>query len=231
MSLPDPDPPFLASPQSKMASYHLAKYWEQRYQMDTEPFEWYQRFSDLKPKIADAIPKNGKVLVVGAGSSELSADLYDDADFGVSGITNIDISTVITKRMQACVGDRKGMEYQTQDVCELALPNNSFDCVIDKATLDSIMCGEDAVERAGKALQNIFRVLKPQGYFICVSYAGPDMRMSYLTTEDLDWDVEVREIPKPKLLDSQTTVDDFHYIYVCKKRGEPVVTDSKSKKK
>lgn len=214
-----------------MASYHLATYWEHRYQMDTEPFEWYQRFSDLKPKIADAIPKNGKVLVVGAGSSELSAALYDDTEFAVSGITNIDISSVVTKRMQASVGDRKGMEYQTQDVCELALPDNSFDCVIDKATLDSLLCGEDALERADKALRNIFRVLRPQGYYICVSYAGPDMRMSYFTTENLDWDVEVREILKPRLLDNQAAVDDFHYIYICKKRGEPVVADAKGKKK
>lgn len=66
------------------------------------------------------------------------------------------------------------------DVTELTFNEQTFDVIFDKATLDSILCGEGANERAEKMLDNICRVLKNQGVYICISYGRPDMRMQYL---------------------------------------------------
>ncbi|TNJ28508.1 Endothelin-converting enzyme 2 [Giardia muris] len=212
-----------------MTSYHLPEYWDQRYQADTEIFEWYQRYSDLRPKIQDVLPKNGRCLVVGAGSSELSFNLYDDPDAGIKDIVSIDVSQVIVRRMQGLVGDRKGCEFTVMSVMDLTYPDAAFDVVIDKGTLDSLLCGENGKETSTKALEQIFRVLKPQGYYICVSYANPDMRMVFFTQDSLDWDIEIRETPKPKLLDN-TAPDEYYYIYLMKKRGDPVMGNAKGKK-
>ena len=35
-----------------MSEYSEQTYWDGRYQLDTEPYEWYQPFSTLRPYIA-----------------------------------------------------------------------------------------------------------------------------------------------------------------------------------
>ena len=82
------------------------------------PFEWYSEWAQLRPLLraavgADApggaaatpdVPAGGRVLVVGCGNSELSAQMYDD---GFVDITNIDFSkarapgTSVSPRMNA----------------------------------------------------------------------------------------------------------------------------------
>lgn len=42
------------------------------YVRDTEPFDWYQRFSGLKEIITTNVDKDHKILNVGAGNSRLS---------------------------------------------------------------------------------------------------------------------------------------------------------------
>ena len=65
------------------------------------PFEWYSEWAQLRPLLraavgADAQPPppgraahGGRLLVVGCGNSELSAQMYDD---GFTDIVNIDFS-------------------------------------------------------------------------------------------------------------------------------------------
>jgi hypothetical protein len=69
------------------------------------PFEWYSEWVQLRPLLRAAVgadvaaeggaqadaaaPAGGRVLVVGCGNSELSAQMYDD---GFVDITNIDFS-------------------------------------------------------------------------------------------------------------------------------------------
>ena len=115
------------------------------------------------------------------------------------------------------------------DCTDLTFNDGTFDIVFDKATLDSILCGEGANERAQAMLENICRVLKNQGVYICISYGKPDMRTQYLQNDKLDWDIESRELPRPKLMDGQSE-GDCHYCYICKKRGE-ITEEKKGKKK
>lgn len=63
------------------------------------------------------------------------------------------------------------------NVCALDYPDESFNGVIDKGTLDSVLCGEGSTANVAKMCMEISRVLKPNGvYFIC-SYGVPDNRM------------------------------------------------------
>lgn len=169
--------------------------------------------------------------MVGNGSSEVPFELYDDTEMNVKEIISIDCSQTVTKRMQALIGDRKSLEFVCMDCTDLSFGEGSFDIVFDKATLDCILCGEGACERAEKMLEGICRVLKNQGVYICMSYGKPEMRMQYFKSDQLNWDVEFRELPKPKLMEGQAD-GDVHYCYICRKRGEVVEeTKSKGKKK
>ena len=62
--------------------------------------------------------------------------------------------------MKTLVGDRKTLEFVGMDCTELTFGESTFDVVFDKATLDSILCGEGAGERAEKMLEGICKVLK-----------------------------------------------------------------------
>lgn len=66
------------------------------------------------------------------------------------------------------------------NVCALDFPDESFNSVVDKGTLDSVLCGEGSTANVAKMCMEISRVLKPNGvYFIC-SYGVPDNRLQVL---------------------------------------------------
>ena len=78
------------------------------------------------------------------------------------------------------------------DARAMEFKDGTFDCVIDKATLDSILvifilfaihdlkCGENSMSNCASYLSEIHRVLTPKGVFICVSYGTPENREIYL---------------------------------------------------
>lgn len=71
--------------------------------------------------------------------------------------------------------------WQTMNACALDFPDESFNAVVDKGTLDSVLCGEGSTANVAKMCMEISRVLKPNGvYFIC-SYGVPDNRMQAST--------------------------------------------------
>lgn len=85
---------------------------------------------------------------------------------------------------------------QVMNSCSLGFPDASFDAVIDKAMLDSLLCGEASTANTGRYVGEVARVLKPGGTFIIVSFGAPENRLSYLEG-DYGWQVTVHSIPKP----------------------------------
>lgn len=73
--------------------------------------------------------------------------------------------------------DRPALGWLLMNVCALDFPDESFNAVVDKGTLDSVLCGEGSTANVAKMCMEISRVLKPNGvYFIC-SYGVPDNRL------------------------------------------------------
>ncbi|GIQ81694.1 hypothetical protein KIPB_002694 [Kipferlia bialata] len=195
-------------------SYHLAEYWNERYTKDTEPFEWYQKWKDLKPLLGNLVCKESRVLVLGCGSSNLSFDLYDE---GVKSIDSIDISQVVVNQLNDRKGDRN-MNFYVRDSTDMGeTPDATYDIIIDKATIDSLLCGEGARQKVNDTLSHCSRILKAGGSLISISYAQPDMRLLFFDQEGYKWTVESKSIEKPKLLESSASVPDHHYIYIMKR--------------
>ena len=80
-----------------MAQYGKPEYWEDRYQKDKEPFDWYQRYSGVKDMITQYIKPEFTILMLGCGNSKMSEDMFED---GYQNITNVDISFTVIKQMQ-----------------------------------------------------------------------------------------------------------------------------------
>ncbi|KAG6528882.1 hypothetical protein ZIOFF_011074 [Zingiber officinale] len=120
--------------------------------------------------------------------------------------------------------------------------DGSFDCVMDKGTLDSLMCGVDAPLSASRMLEEINRLLRPGGIYMLITYGDPSVRIPYINQPGCNWEITLYILARPgyksaggcslrksimepvPLTDKgQLPVDfvledpDSHYIYVCKK--------------
>mmetsp|Transcript_121930 Transcript_121930/g.352132 ORF Transcript_121930/g.352132 Transcript_121930/m.352132 type:complete len:210 (+) Transcript_121930:41-670(+) len=200
-----------------MAQYGKPDYWEERYTRDPEPFDWYQRWAGLKDTLQEFVQTSSSILMLGAGNSRLSEEMYED---GFTNITNVDISQVVTKAMQEKYRDKPGMTYKNMDARAMTeAADGTFNVVIDKATLDSILCGEGSTHNAQKMLSEVSRVLQPTGVYIAISHGQPSYRLTYLQRPEFGWNVKIYTVQKPMMgMTASMSADEkenVHYIYVC----------------
>ena len=52
-----------------MAQYGKSEYWEDRYNKDKEPFDWYQRYGGIRDIITQYVQPTFSILNIGAGNS------------------------------------------------------------------------------------------------------------------------------------------------------------------
>jgi len=200
-----------------MAQYGKPEYWEDRYSRpDVEWFEWYQNWESLKPTLAQYITPSHNILNIGAGNSRMSAEMFDE---GFIHITNIDLSQGVITRMSEKYRDKQPtMKYYHMDARAMAFDDNSFDVVMDKGTLDSVLCGDASLANANKMLTEVHRVLSPTGVYISVSYAPPPQR-KIVDKDEFSWSVSVSQVERLAVTLKLTSDESpsFHYIYICKK--------------
>lgn len=55
-----------------MVDYGKSEYWEERYQRDSEQFDWYQSFHGIEHLISNRILQTDRILHVGCGNSSTS---------------------------------------------------------------------------------------------------------------------------------------------------------------
>lgn len=222
---------------STTQAYGEEWYWDQRYEQESGPFDWYQKYPSLAPLLHLYIPKSSSsttssVLVVGCGTSAFSEGMVDD---GYEDVVNIDISSVAIENMGKRYSNRPQLKYIKMDVRDMsAFPSGSFVAVIDKGTLDSLLCGHNSRENAAKMLEEVERVLKANGVYILITYGAPTYRL-HLLREAHSWSIKLhvigkafleassehqaRELTSPVPLNDDTSLSgknpDVHYIYVC----------------
>lgn len=203
-----------------MAQYGKAAYWDERYTRDPEPFDWYQRWTGVRDIIMEHIKPTQNFLVIGAGNSRLSEEMYEE---GFRKQTNVDISSVVVKAMAEKYADKEGMSYVCMDLKQMELGDAAFNAVIDKGTLDSLLCGEASTLNVQKALSEIARVLDTTGVFISISHGQPSYRLTYLQRLEFGWDVSVHTVAKPIMGVTGNNIgteekENVHYVYVCERK-------------
>nr|QTZ19554.1 methyltransferase 13 [Bixa orellana] len=149
-------------------NYGDALYWDARYMQEQGgAFDWYQRYSSLRPFVRKFVPTSSRVLMVGCGNALMSEDMVKD---GYEDIMNIDISSVAIETMRRKYEYIPQLKYMQMDVRDMSFfPDESFGNVIDKGTLDSLMCGTDAPISATQMLGEVSRLLKPGGTYMLVT--------------------------------------------------------------
>jgi len=177
-----------------MTFFERREYWDDRYTTDTEPFEWLLPPANFKEAMSTMLISEMSILIIGAGSSTLAEELYIS---NFHKLTNVDFSPVCIELLNERY-ERLGFERiknVVQDICDMnELADGSYDAVVDKATLDCLLCDET---RFGLALAQIDRVLNADGVYVMLSIAPPEPLILPLLVGTLGttWAVEWRQVP------------------------------------
>jgi ubiquinone/menaquinone biosynthesis C-methylase UbiE len=182
--------------------------------------------------------------MVGCGNSLMSEDMVKD---GYEDIMNVDISSVAIEMMQTKYASVPQLKYMQMDVRDMSyFEDDSFDTIIDKGTLDSLMCGSDALLSASRMLGEVSRLIKPGGTYFLITYGDPKVRMPHLTRSAYNWKISLYIIPRPGFKRPESCSSsakscmeaipitsegmlphdyvledpDSHFIYICKKKDE-----------
>ncbi|KXZ47786.1 hypothetical protein GPECTOR_33g668 [Gonium pectorale] len=182
-----------------MPQYGECEYWDERYSREPAAFDWYQGFTGLQTILQSVYPMDSVLLQVGVGSSRLQEEMVRA---GWRSIMNIDYSSVVIKHMSDLHFGVAGLEYRVADVRHMPeFLASSFDGVLDKGTLDAILCGEKSASHAAAMLKECFRVLRPGCCFMLVSYGDPSSRLPYLEALT-GWDITVFALTKQEVVEA-----------------------------
>ena len=200
-----------------MPNYGDKKYWEERYdEQSGTTFDWLEDYESIKPIIDNlGIKKESSILNVGCGNSEFSEKMYYE---GFTHNYNIDISQNVIDFMKSRNKDKKGLHFDVMDVCEMAYKDETFDLIIDKSTIDTVLCGVHSFTMVAKMLKEISRVLKTDGYYVIISYGQPENRTIHLERDYLAFEIQVYTIKNQE----EDEKEKIHYVYTCKKLPEAI---------
>jgi SAM-dependent methyltransferase len=170
------------------SQFGTRQYWDDTYlgrgDFPAEEYSWYFGWEILREYVQEYIlpPSNihnnkddvGRILCPGIGNDPLLVDLYRAK---CHQLTAFDYSQHAIARQQDLLAydlpatAMETIELHTLDARKLPDPdwNEHFSAIIEKGTLDAIyLSGDDGnVERA---VENLYRVLKPGG--VCISVSG-----------------------------------------------------------
>ena len=88
---------------------------------------------------------------IGCGNGRIQEGLYED---GYEQIFNNDISETVIAQMNEHKKARGHyqMAYDVMDATNMEYPDCSFDLVLDKSTLDTMLCSESPILKTAKML-------------------------------------------------------------------------------
>ena len=138
-------------------------------------------------------------------SSELLAD-------GFEKVVSIDFSEVVIAQMKKKYQEESRLEWECGDITRMKFSNNTFDYIFDKATLDTLICGDNSNKVVGSMVKEIARVMKPGGTFILISYGTPSTRKRFF-----DNNQNGLQITDTLKVEKQGVIGTFHYVYIIRK--------------
>ncbi|XP_015282341.1 PREDICTED: endothelin-converting enzyme 2-like [Gekko japonicus] len=199
------------------ARYRDRSFWEARYRDEgAAPAEWFGGLECFREQLEAELSPAGRVLQprVGCGNSALSYDLYQ---LGYTDITSIDYSAACIASMQDYYAHCPGLQWVVMDAQALVFRDGSFDVVLEKGTLDSLMVGEtdpwhvsrEARGRLEQVLAEVSRVLQPRGRFVSITFAQPHFRKRHYAQPAYGW--SARHV---------TYGSGFHYFLYVMQKGE-----------
>lgn len=100
------------------------------------------------------------------------------------------------------------------DCTDLKYHSQTFDLIIDKSTIDALLCGDNSFLKVATMLNECQKVLKTGGYYVAISYGTPESREFHFQRDMLGWELQTFKIERQNSHNGQ---DSVHFVYICKK--------------
>ena len=119
-----------------------ATFWDKTYTKsgDNEVVEWFGvDYLDVRHTIRRLMgtQRLRPILNIGSGNSSFPGDLHDA---GYRNVVSIDVSTVVLQQMAKRYSRKRELRWLCMDATNMAFDDEIFPLVIDKGTLDAIIC-------------------------------------------------------------------------------------------
>jgi len=144
------------------------EFWGHYYSSTQEPErEWYETYVHLKPLFEKCIPKVVEsILHVGCGCSLLGTQLFQDKF--AKHVVNVDYCDTVINYMKDKQRNTDTVIYEVGDVTLLKYSDKSFDVVVDKGLMDSLL-STDSANDVMKMFEEIKRVKRGEGLYIIIT--------------------------------------------------------------
>ena len=149
-------------------------YWDNGYKTGEAPREWFIPYEKMSRFLKKRVPTTSKTLVIGCGTSKLTPEMYDD---GFKDIKSMDFSETAIEQMRR---EYPNFEWDLENVLKMSYPDESFDFIMDKGTLDCMFFMDETNEKITQMLKEVWRVIKQGGFYAVVTCGCPMQRMSLL---------------------------------------------------
>ena len=186
---------------------------ERRYEEDYSEYDWYFPSSSLCSLIESLTKKEDEILYVGCGTSNLGEELYKR---GRRYVTNIDHSKMAIRTQMQRWAHLTDMQFVEMDATKLPRDlTGAFQLVVDKALLDYLLC-DAKIEKSTRFLNEMKRVVKPGGWFCCVSHGAPESRVPMIAGafSVSPSKIRVATIPKPHIPGFEDGVAPNYFVYI-----------------
>jgi hypothetical protein len=196
--------------------YGTKEYWDARYLQaaEDEEFEWYGSYETFAKVVEPHVAGAKFIVDVGCGNAPFSLSLPKAPT-----TLHFDVSPVLIESLVARHADRTFVVGDCTQFASVIGEDRmgTVDLVLDKGTLDALVCGPAAATRVNDYLTGVGRAMRaaPTSAFIVMTYGREDSRLCYLDQPHLPWTVKVHHVPKPGKAEH-----DVHYVYECLYRVE-----------
>ena len=210
------------------SDFSAGEYWDNFFRKrQSVPFEWYGSYESLSELLEKYMKPKDCVLQIGCGNSNLAEQLYDSA---FRNMFNIDLNASVIKQMKKKnTKTRPGLHFEIMDATNLSYPEDKFNVVLDKGTVDALfssynsnsaeLCKLDFENFSSQINvhedSNVFklfseaeRVLMPAGRLVCVTLAQPivlrRLLTYYLMKSEFSYIIRMHHVKLEKSFDMPT---------------------------
>jgi len=174
---------FSPKKQETAESLTTIQYWDSRYR-EEEHVEWLLDSEQLGKRVEEVAAasrwgKEARILHLGCGTSLLPQHLHK---LGYTRVVNVDNSPVCISAMSQRFPH---LTFKLMDLNDLKYGEQTFDMVVEKSTLDTLIsdCSQGREEGkllVEKGLLEVCKVLRPGGVFLSVSLLSPSEHSAIL---------------------------------------------------
>ena len=193
--------------------YGMAEYWDERY--TRRPLaregrlkyeEWYAPYASVRMSVLPLLRPADRILHVGCGQSRLGADLYED---GFCHVLNMDLSAACIEQMRSQFARScPKMLWRQMDMTNLECADGSVEAIVDKGSIDALMCTGGSAEKISACIDEFHRVLVSGGVYVCMT--GQSRTATFLAQQSHAWRVSARVVDESAIGRRPLTIVTMH---------------------